>query len=66
MLSTKPEATAIARFLQGVVAHAMAMLAEEGEYALDLRPVRRGGWPCGWITAPSICPDHLGDATGIK
>ena len=18
-------------------------------------PVRRGGWPCGWITAPSIC-----------
>ena len=19
------------------------------------RPARRGGWPCGWITAPSIC-----------
>ena len=24
-----------------------------------LRPVRRGGWPCGWITAPSICRSHV-------
>ena len=23
------------------------------------RPARLGGWPCGWITAPSICRDHF-------
>lgn len=32
-----------ARLLQGVVAHAMAMLAEEGQLPLDLGPVRRRG-----------------------
>ena len=42
--STTPEPMAsMPFFLQGVVAHAMAMLADEGEFPLGLGPVRRSG-----------------------
>ena len=37
------------------------MLAEEGEFPLDLGPVRRSGG----IAKVAQRPDHLGDATGI-
>ena len=38
----------------------LAAGAENVHHAVDHladsdAPVRRGGWPCGWITAPSIC-----------
>ena len=50
-----------ARLLQGVVAHAMAMLAEEGQLPLDLGPVRRRGA----IAKVAQRPDHLGNAAGV-
>ena len=59
--STTPEPMAMPLFLQGVVAHAMAMLAEEGEFPLGLGPVRRSGG----IAKVVQRPDLLGDATGI-
>ena len=43
-----------------MVAHALAVLAEEGEFPFDLGPIRL----CA-ITKVAQRPDHLVDATGV-
>ena len=58
--STTPRADGDALCLQGVVAHALAVLAEEGEFPFDLGPIRL----CA-ITKVAQRPDHLVDATGV-
>ena len=56
--STTPEP--MARPLPRAWSHALAVLAEEGEFPFDLGPIRL----CA-ITKVAQRPDHLVDATGV-
>ena len=57
--STTPEPMATALCLQGVVAHALAVLAEEGEFPFDLGPIRL----CAITKVANA--RHLVDAAGV-